>query len=208
MTATTSEESFESKIAREREEEKERQEKVEALIRGVSKILGFKLEEKEKDSWNYLCLNARKGEESLHFTSGGYQMKDRIKISGNFPKTEKGEYVDPYGYQEKRHEITVSIAKTPEQIARDIERRFLPHYRTLLKGMIERVQKSNEYDRTSVRHLEELKGTELSEEERRGHRFHLSDEIFGEVSVHGETVNIELHSLPLETAKKIMELIV
>jgi len=207
METVKSEETFEARIAREKEEEKAYKKKVESLISAVSKILGFTLQKNRDDSWRYVSCDIKKGEESLHFTSGSYDVKDRIRISGNFPKTEKGEYIDPYNYRDKRHEITVSNTKTPEQIARDIERRFLTRYRELLKTVTQRVNQSNDYERTCVKHLEEIKGKKLTEEEKKQHRFGLHGEISGEFSVHGDSARIELHSVPVETAKKIMQLV-
>lgn len=207
MEATESQETFDKRREREKEEEREYKAKAETVICEVSKVLGFMPENKGDESWNHVSMNARKGEESLHFTSGGYLLKDRIKISGNFPRTGKGEYVDPYGYGEKRHEIMVSITKTPEQIAKDIGRRFLPRYRELLKRVIERITKSNEYDRTCVRNLDQIKGKKLTDEEKEKRRLWLSGPIACEVHVNDEDATIELRSVPIETARKIIELI-
>ncbi len=207
METMKSEETFEARIAREKQEEKTYKARVESLISEVSKILGFTPQKNRDDSWRYVSLDIKKGEECLHFTSGNYELKDRLKISGNFPRTEKGEYIDPYDYRDKRHEITVSITKTTEQIARDIERRFLPLYRELLNRVIQRVNQSNEYDRTCTENLEEIKGKKLTEEEKKQHRFELHGEIYGEFSVHGDSVKIELNSVPVEMAKKVMQLI-
>ena len=207
MEPALAEETFEDRREREKREDQARKGKTEALIREVCKVSGFTPEMKNDDSWNYACVNAHKGDESLYFTSCGYPLKDRIAISGNFPRTDKGERIDPYEYNEERHEISVSIAKTPEQIARDIERRFLPRYRELLRRVKEKVAQSNEYAVACARNLERIKGGKLTEEEEKGYIMHLSGEIFGEIRVHGETVRIELHSVPIEAAQRIVRIL-
>jgi len=207
METVKSEETYEERVARERREEEERNEKTRTLILAVCKILKFTPVEKKDDSWHYVYMDAKKGEESIHFSSGGYQMKDRIRISGSFPRTEKGESVDPYRYGEKRHEITVSLAKTPQQIARDIERRFLPRYRELFGGVVERVNKSNQYARTCAKNLEAIKGKPLTEYEMKERTWRFSGSVLGEVWVDNESARVELHSVPIETAKKIMAIV-
>lgn len=208
MEANKIEETFEERIERERREEREYQARVEALICEVSQILGFTPEKHEKDeSWHHVSMNARKGNESLHFSSGGYLLKDRIKISGNFPRARKGEYFDPYVPGEKRHEITVSIRKTPEQIARDIERRFLPHYQELLKKVLERIARMDEYDGICARNLERVKGKKPTEEEKEKKRLWLEGPISCEVQVTDEDATIELRSVPIEVARKVLELV-
>ncbi len=203
----TVEETYEERIRRERRDEEARNEKTRALILEVLKILKFTPAERKDESCHYVYVDAKKGEQSIHFSSGGYQMKERIKISGTFPRTEKGESIDPYRYGEKRHEITVSISKPSKQIARDIERRFLPRYRELFSSVIEKVNKSNVYARACARNLELIKGAPLTENELKEHTWRFSGSVFGEVWVDNESARIELHSVPIETAKKIMAIV-
>jgi hypothetical protein len=200
-------ESYEAKLQREREEEKERNEKIRNLIKCVSKILGFTLEKEKDDDWRYVSVNAGKGDESIHFSSNDYSLKERIRVLGNFPKTGKNDYIDPYRWGEKRHEITVSIGRRADQIAKDIERRFLPRYRELLKRAQEQVSKANVYQGACERNLEAIKGAPLSEEEKKRREYHLTGDIFGSVKVTDTDANLELHSVPIEAAKKIVRLI-
>jgi hypothetical protein len=208
MKTVESVETYEERRDRERREEIERKEKTTTLILGVLKILKFTPVEKEKDDLSYhVYLDGENGQESIHLYSGGYQMKERIRISGNFPRTERGESVELYRYGEKRHEITVSITKTPEQIARDIQRRFLPRYRELLGGVVERVNKTNQYARTCAQNLLAIKGEPLTETEARERAWRFSGSVFGEVWVGNESARIEIHSLPIEVARKIMTMV-
>lgn len=208
MESLKEEESLQDKWAREKAEERKRKELARALVSKVCQVLGFTLEGERADDWNYLSVNARLGDESLHFASGSYYLRDRIKVSGNFPKTEKGESLDPYRYGEKEHEITVSVSKSPERIAKEIERRFLPRYREVLKSILEKVHKSNQYARTSERNLELVKGETLNDLERNNARFVLHLEpIFGEIKVSADEAAIELHCVPIEKARQIIRLI-
>ena len=208
METTTVEESYEARMAREKEEERARNEKTKSLIGRISEILGFTLEKEKNDDWSYVSINATKGEESIHFASGSYHMKDRIRVSGDFPKTEKGERVDPYRYGEKRHEITVSALKSAEQIAKDIERRFLPRYRELLKRAIEIVNQSNDYAGKCAENLQLIKGGAPTEEELKDSALRVEEgPIYGEIRVRAEEATVELRSVPVETAEKIMRLI-
>lgn len=207
MKAVKIDETYKENVTKE-ESEKMDKEKVIALIFEVTQLLGFTLKTKADDTWHFINMNAQKGTESIHLISGSYHLKDRIKILGNFPKTERGEYVDPYEYGEKRHSITVSVEKNADQIAKDIERRFLPRYRELLKRSAERVNRANEYAHTSTRNLERVKGTKLTNEEIKDHRFWLSGSpISVEVKVTNEDADLEIRSIPIEIASRIMRLI-
>ena len=207
METTKLEESYEVRMAREKEEERKRNENTKALIEQVLKILGFSLKKETNDDWSYVSLKAVKGDESLHFASGSYYLKDRISISGDFPRTEKRERVDPYRYGEKRHEITVSSLKSAEQIAKDIERRFLPRYRELLKRAADIVKQSNDYARQCARNLEAIKGGKLTDEELEHSTLRIEGLVYGEIRVRGEDAAVELRSVPIEMAEKILRLI-
>lgn len=69
---------------------------------------------------------------------------EKMEIRGELPKNAKGE--SPYiGYGKKMPAINVSTSKTGLQIAKDIERRFLPAYTELLMKAIETVQSEDAY---------------------------------------------------------------
>jgi hypothetical protein len=73
----------------------------------------------------------------LWLRCGGYSHPGRVEVSGVYPRTLSGELilpssVLPYGQRETYlRQITVSLSKPIERIARDIERRFVPEYRRL-----------------------------------------------------------------------------
>jgi hypothetical protein len=110
-------------------------------VRQVGAVLNMELEDKG-DQWsrNYAVL--KNGTKEISFSNGDYQLKDKFHISGNYPRNYKREYM-VYSYSEKSPSINVSEKKSPEQIAKDIQRRFLPAYEELLKTVLERVESSN-----------------------------------------------------------------
>jgi hypothetical protein len=95
--------------------------------------------------WRYLCF-VRNGRKGLCFSIGDdRQNRDRLFISGEYPKDESGH--DGVSYGEKPPKISVSLSKQNGQIASDIQRRFIPEYEALFRKAQERVDKTNEYAR-------------------------------------------------------------
>jgi hypothetical protein len=69
---------------------------------------------------------------------------EKMEIWGELPKNEKGE--SPYiGYGKKIPSINVSTSKTGTQIAKDIERRFLPAYAELFEEAVKTVRSQDAY---------------------------------------------------------------
>lgn len=94
----------------------------------------------------------------LFYRIGGYALQGRIEFSGAWPSyTDNGgsrQIVTPRslwigGHQQAAPEITVSDKKTPVQIARDIERRLLPHLRPL---WLEAQKRCDSYTAYHTRH--------------------------------------------------------
>ena len=72
----------------------------------------------------------------------------KLHVSSDLPKDAKGEipYVEGYGQFGKRMpSINTSFSKTPEQIARDIERRLMPEYMDVLMKALTRIASSDAY---------------------------------------------------------------
>lgn len=84
---------------------------------------------------------------SLHFD--GWQNKDRVRVSINWPKNGHGEAISFQRvrdhYNDVEPDITVSTAKTPERIAADIKRRFLEVARPLYAKALERAAEDDDY---------------------------------------------------------------
>lgn len=84
----------------------------------IAAVMGYEIDE----SWDAYGTMIKKGVISLHISSDRYKT-GRLRISGNLAG------MHPYlPYQSDTDEISVNINKSPESIARDIERRCLPIY--------------------------------------------------------------------------------
>ena len=82
-------------------------------------------------------------EEKLWISHNRYQSPGRISISGCWPRSRIAGDNSQFTPREcnghlEAPGITVDANKSPEQIKRDIERRFLPDYRAVLAKCIER----------------------------------------------------------------------
>ena len=64
-------------------------------------------------------------DKTIYFTAPPYQKEARIEIYGGYPRGPQGEWML---YRAKVPKITVAKNRAPEQIAADIQRRFLPRY--------------------------------------------------------------------------------
>lgn len=83
-----------------------------------------------------LHLNARGNYRSEGVTS--------MTVRGEVPKNARGE--SPYiGYGKSMTEINVAVSKSPGQIAKEIERRFMPAYMEILKGALDSIASSDTY---------------------------------------------------------------
>ena len=81
---------------------------------------------------------------SLYFNHN----EGKIHVSSDLPKDAKGEipYVEGYGqYGKRMPSINTSFSKTPEQIARDIERRLMPKYMDVLMKALTKIASSDAY---------------------------------------------------------------
>ena len=87
------------------------------------------------------------GEAIIVFSAGHVPHRGscgKMEVQGDLPKNSKGE--SPYiGFGKKMPSINVSTSKTGLQIAKDIERRFLPAYTEILKSSVETVRSEDAY---------------------------------------------------------------
>ncbi len=78
--------------------------------------------------------------------------KKKLHISGDFPKTEKGQYV----HYDQSPSINISDSKTPKQIARDIDKRLLPIYLPKLEKAINQINQINIYDQKRKANIQKM----------------------------------------------------
>ncbi len=172
----------------------------------VGEILKMQIEfaTDEDMHWNkraYLIQDQRK----IGIVNGDYQGKDKFHIFGVFPTTKKDGQRTYYGGDIS---INVSDTKTPEQIARDIERRFLPAYLPALEQSITQVLKANTYDQkrqANIQKMADYLGVEVREN--LIYVYNKNKGLNSTIKAYGEdTVNFELEVTP-EMAIKIFDLL-
>lgn len=79
--------------------------------------------------WKVLDNNTVQLESGLSFyVRTEWNNKDKMVISGNYPRTKDNDFYRTYGNDKKAPSIGVSKDKDPEKICRDIEKRFIPDF--------------------------------------------------------------------------------
>lgn len=85
----------------------------------------------------------------VHF-SRDWRGTDKCSVSGEWPRTAKGEVQAPYFSAHSQNgpkspDIGISISRPAETLAKDILRRFIPAYQALYAAQVERVNSANDY---------------------------------------------------------------
>lgn len=110
-------------------------------INEVAKVLGMTMEE-YPERYDNFCYIVGENEVKICVSNGNYpkNAESKLRIFSSYPRAQKGGAL-----WDHRHniEINISSSKTPEQIAHDIERRFLPAYLTNLE-IIKKSNKQND----------------------------------------------------------------
>lgn len=129
----------------------------------------------------------------------------RLVISGSYPD---GAYNKAYGYE--THRITVSPGRPAEAIAKEVQRRLLPHYLPTLATVLRRIQQHDEGvdgQRRAAAELAAIVGEEPRESE-----VYVSlhqHGTYGKVRVlhGGDRVSLELSSLDVDRAKRVLAIL-
>lgn len=135
----------------------------------------------------------------------------RIEISGNYPRTNKDEYYTHRYGEAYPPEITVSINKTPKQIAGDITRRFFPEFEQHWAKVDDWRNENNAYYNQTATNLEALakivdKPLDNYDKER-SEFFVRNDSNRVQVKVSGKHVYFEVQVEDLAKAKKVLRAI-
>lgn len=150
----------------------------------------------------------KEGYITLYFS---YEEREAVKNGGKFPDGLK-----EYGYGRiQAPEITISADATPEVIARNIAKRFMPSYNAYLARVKDVIKKNNDYNDTTEKTLEDIKGEELTPYEIETKSVSVDFEKLpgqeysarAHVKVSREDVTIELHNMTKEVTKEIFQLI-
>lgn len=133
--------------------------------------------------------------------------KKRLEISGRYP----GDFLrSTFPYNESPPSISLSMAKSNEQIANDIKRRLLPAYEELLTRC--RAVKARWDDYATKRAANEQRlidagAVRYSHTEKLDLPSAHFGDIYGDALVSDSTVQLNLRSLPIDLAEKILNFI-
>jgi hypothetical protein len=145
--------------------------------------------------------------------------KGKFSIHVNYPKDHTGREVYPYMNEPRATSINVAATKTAKQIAGDIERRLLPVYLSIWDTQLARVNDANTYEvnrQASIDRLVKATGGKVTRNEHDKTKVHLdwiSRPAFNtkgyvtNVQVSDKTVQLEVRSVPIDVAIKILNLV-
>lgn len=180
-----------------------------AKVKEIGKFLGMEFSARtDEREWNYYSY-LKNGNKVLCFHAGD---KDRWMISVDFPRDAKGQMQTGYG--DARLEITVSMAKCAEKIAKDIKSRLIPEYEAQLVKVLERIEKANAYAAgrlAQIRKVAEFLGVdEPKDDEKRNAIIYLGHEQKGIYSIEAygkEKVKIKDIEVSAELAIEILKVV-
>jgi hypothetical protein len=159
------------------------------------------------------------------YVSQSYGTKStHVVISGSLHVGRDGQYVEVYenvvdsrgGFTWERQsagEISVAIARGPAVIAKEIQRRFLPHYLHVLALAEAKVVADTAYEtdvRLNLRRLAKAADTTVTFDDTnrwdKREAFSLSiGEVYGTVHASTKTATLELRSLTIKQAEAILQ---
>lgn len=125
------------------------------LFLNIAGALGGRIIKQRDDCGTFADVELADGVR-FHMSAGGYGNEGRITFSGDWPS-----YVKPDGgltiviprdvwidnKQLHSPSISASLTRTVDQIAKDVERRFLPEYRPIWRAVKQRADDQTEYYR-------------------------------------------------------------
>ncbi len=147
-------------------------------------------------------------EQLIYIAKDGYRHRGRIVISGSWPRSKKSNSVF-CPRDGKGGAITVAESKSPEQIAKDIVRRFLPEYREAYAEQVRLKQNEETYEdnKTALtRDLAQALGAKprphspncVTGYEPTWHEFQING---------GDSADIQIHSVTASQALEVIALI-
>lgn len=142
----------------------------------------------------------------IHVATGGYYHKDKVHFSMSFPDHVVDESGATRGTSQRSFDhktphfdgINVSGAKSPEQIAKDVQRRFLPTAETLWAACDAWVAEQADYYGNKAVFKTEIDAL------MKPHGYHGSESVKASVRYIGKDyATIELDSLKIEQVRKL-----
>lgn len=159
---------------------------------------------------------AREDGASISINGNGWTSDGRVSITpGLWPKSKKGEEFSPYRYSgEGSPRITVAQGRPAKDIAREIERRFLPEYLPLYTKMLERRNATDvrqDSTQTASENLAKLVGGKVQGQERGDGEVHWYHEgaTYGDAKSHdgGKEWNLQVHNLSYDKVARILKIV-
>jgi hypothetical protein len=137
---------------------------------------------------------------------------DRLNISGAPAREEwkqASDYRDRKDFPNARKGITVSVSKSPSQIARDITKRLLPAYLPYVAELRKRLASENDYEARVVTFRAQLLAALGSAGVEHGdHDIYLHlDDGYGTIRVSADSVSFDRFSLPGHLALEIAKVL-
>ena len=133
-----------------------------------------------------------------------YNNKNKITVDCEFKRDNENNFIS-----HKDISIKISFDKDIERIIKDINRRFIPNFLEVEKEVMKKVNQSNNYIYDTIKRLKELKALfndkELTDEEIRSKKLYVYSENISAIEVLGDSVYLNLYSLNVEKAKKVIE---
>ena len=173
----------------------------------VAHALGFEWQYADEQPYNHRRILV--GPDGVSLNLAWVQSdNDRLRILGRWPKpVQRGNRLYDF-HPHDRPSITVAADKSPNQIAGDIRRRFLPKYLPLWQEAVEaREAKLAEIEKLDSM-LTLLMETPNVRKDRNedGVRFGEYKTVYGDAEVHsGGTVSLKIHNLPFEVACEVLK---
>jgi hypothetical protein len=140
-----------------------------------------------------------------------WQKGERLTVSGDWPRTKEGCQYAATTYQgESNPSINVRSSRKSGEIAREIKRRFLPDFRTRWQQVAHRVKEIDTYtdnrqaNRKRIAAL--IEGADL-DASGTGSELVWAPSPYNQIQVSGDSVRIELYSIPLGLAEQVIEVV-
>lgn len=171
-------------------------------------------------------INQPNGNAKLYISQRYGVNVTHVLISGSLHVGRDGQYVEVYENvvdsrgdftweRQNAGEISVAIARGPAVIAKEITRRFLPHYLHVLALAEAKVLADTAYEtdvRLNLLRLAHAAGTTVAFDDTnrwdKREAFSLSiGEVYGTVHASTKTATLELRSLTIEQAEKVLRLL-
>jgi hypothetical protein len=180
---------------------KERQELIVRLEK-IAEALGFEVKRPDEPPCN-AWINAVKGNMELYLHSGSYGLKGKIEASISHV-SRRSITIYKENQRISRPSICMSVTKSDDQIIKDIKRRLFSDGEEYVKLYQERIDADDAYKNETLVNLAKIKGRPLDDIERESKSLWIEGTT---VKCYGDSVSMNLISIPVEQAVKIARIL-